>query len=372
LKDLNIKFFLLLYIPNIYSEQGGDNDMSNQKQFNVAVVGATGAVGEQIIRLLDERNFPINELKLLSSERSAGKVIRFKDREITVQAAKPESFDGVDIALFSAGGDVSRALVPEAVKRGAVCIDNTSAFRMDPETPLVVPEVNIDKINEHKGVIANPNCSTIQMVAALKPLYDRYGISRIIVSTYQAVSGAGAKAIEELLSQSRDVLDGKPVKPNILPVSSLPVKHQIAFNAIPQIDKFVDNGFTYEEMKMINETKKIMGDETIEVTATCVRIPVVYGHSESVYVELKSDFDMDEVRQLIANAPGIVLRDNPSEQVYPLATDAAGKLDTYVGRLRRDLNNPRALNMWIVSDNLLKGAAWNAVQIAEYIAIEAN
>ncbi|MBP1155951.1 MULTISPECIES: aspartate-semialdehyde dehydrogenase [unclassified Paenibacillus] len=344
--------------------------MSNQKLFNVAVVGATGAVGEQIIRLLSERNFPIGELKLLSSARSAGKKINFKGQEITLEEAKPESFRNVDIALFSAGGDVSRALVPEAIKHGTICVDNTSAYRMDPETPLVVPEVNIDKINENKGVIANPNCSTIQMVQALKPLYDRYGISRIIVSTYQAVSGAGASAINEMLRQSRAVLDGQPVEPQILPVGSLPVKHQIAFNAIPQIDKFVDNGFTYEEMKMINETKKIMGDESLEVTATCVRIPVVYGHSESVYVELKSDFDVEEVKNLLAEAPGIILQDNAEQQLYPLATEATGKLETFVGRVRRDLSNPRALNMWIVSDNLLKGAAWNAVQIAEYIAIE--
>ncbi|MED4603303.1 aspartate-semialdehyde dehydrogenase [Paenibacillus validus] len=346
--------------------------MSNQKLFNVAVVGATGAVGEQIIRLLAERNFPIQELKLLSSARSAGSKVSFKGQEITVQEATPDSFQGVDIALFSAGGDVSKALIPEAIKHGTVCVDNTSAFRMDPETPLVVPEVNIDKVNEHKGVIANPNCSTIQMVQTLKPLYDRYGISRIIVSTYQAVSGAGARAIDEMLRQSREVLAGNEVEPQILPVGSLPKKHQIAFNAIPQIDKFVENGFTYEEMKMINETKKIMGDESLEVTATCVRVPVVYGHSESVYVELKSDFDIEEVKQLLADAPGIILQDNPAEQVYPLATDAAGKLETFVGRVRRDLSNPRALNLWIVSDNLLKGAAWNAVQIAEYIAIEQN
>ncbi|CAG7624011.1 aspartate-semialdehyde dehydrogenase [Paenibacillus allorhizosphaerae] len=346
--------------------------MSNQKLFNVAVVGATGAVGEQILRLLAERNFPINELKLLSSARSAGSKLSYKGREITLEEAKPESFDGVDIALFSAGGDVSRTLVPEAIKRGTVCVDNTSAFRMDPETPLVVPEVNMDKINEHKGVIANPNCSTIQMVQSLKPLYDRYGISRIIVSTYQAVSGAGARAIDEMLRQSKEIVAGNEVEPQILPVGSLPKKHQIAFNAIPQIDKFVDNGFTYEEMKMINETKKILGDESLEVTATCVRIPVVYGHSESVYVELKQDFDVEEVKQLLADAPGIVLQDNPEEQVYPLATEAAGKLETFVGRVRRDLSNPRALNLWIVSDNLLKGAAWNAVQIAEYIAIEQN
>lgn len=344
--------------------------MSNQKLFNVAVVGATGAVGEQIIRLLEERNFPIKELKLLSSARSAGVKLSFKGQEVTVQEATPESFQGVDIALFSAGGDVTKALAPHAVKAGTICIDNTSAYRMDPDTPLVVPEVNVEKINEHKGIIANPNCSTIQMVAALKPLYDRYGISRIIVSTYQAVSGAGAKAINEMLRQSKEVLEGNDANPDILPVGSLPVKHQIAFNAIPQIDKFLDNGFTNEEMKMILETKKIMGDESIEVTATCVRIPVVYGHSESVYVELKEDFDVEEVKTLLANAPGIVLVDNPAEQQYPLATDAAGKLETFVGRVRRDLSNPKALNMWIVSDNLLKGAAWNAVQIAEYIAIE--
>lgn len=344
--------------------------MPNQKLFNVAVVGITGAVGQQVIRLLEERNFPVGELKLLASKRSAGNKIRFKDREITIEEATPESFTGVNIAFFSAGGDVSKDLIPHAVKSGAVCIDNTNAFRMDPETPLVVPEVNIDKISEHKGIIANPNCSTIQMVAALKPLYDRYGIDKVIVSTYQAVSGAGAKAIEELKKQSVEVLEGKEVTPDILPVGSLPVKHQIAFNAIPQIDKFLDNGYTNEEMKMIRETKKIMGDDSIQVTATCVRVPVVYGHSESVYVELGQDFQLEDVKNLLANAPGIVLVDNPEEQQYPLATDAAGKLETFVGRVRRDLNHPRGLNLWIVSDNLLKGAAWNAVQIGEYIAIQ--
>lgn len=343
--------------------------MTDQKQFTVAVVGATGAVGGQMIKMLETRNFPVKELRLLSSARSAGKTLSFRGREITVQEAKPESFEGVDIALFSAGGDVSKALVPEAVKRGAICIDNTNAFRMDPDVPLIVPEVNMDMINGHKGIIANPNCSTIQMVVAMKPLYDRYGISRVIVSTYQAVSGAGARAIAETLRQTRAVLDGEEVNPDILPVASLPRKHQIAFNAIPQIDKFLDNGFTNEEMKMIRETKKIMGDDSIQVTATCVRIPVLYGHSESVYLELKEDFDLDEVRRLLANAPGVVLQDRPEEQLYPLAVEAAGKTDVFVGRLRRDLANPRALNMWIVSDNLLKGAAWNAVQIAEYIAI---
>ncbi len=339
--------------------------MENQMKFNVAVVGATGAVGQQIISLLEERNFPIAELRPLASGRSAGKTVRFKGQDVVIQEATPESFAGIDYALFSAGGAVSKELAPHAVRHGAVVIDNTSAFRMDPNVPLVVPEVNMDAARKHQGIIANPNCSTIQMVAALKPLYDRYGIDRIIVSTYQAVSGAGASAIQELLTQTRDILDGKEAKANILPVSKLPVHHQIAFNAIPQIDVFTDNGFTFEEMKMVNETKKIMGDETIDVAATCVRIPVVTGHSESVYVELKSEYELDEVKALLHEAPGVVLVDSPEEQKYPLATDASGKLDVFVGRVRRDLTHPRGLHMWIVSDNLLKGAAWNTVQIAE-------
>ncbi|AHD05902.1 aspartate-semialdehyde dehydrogenase [Paenibacillus larvae] len=344
--------------------------MSNQKLYNVAVVGATGAVGEQIVRLLDERNFPIKELKLLSSARSAGTVIPFKDKEIIVEEATVNSFEGIDFALFSAGGDVSKVLAPAAAAAGAVCIDNTNAFRMDENTPLVVPEVNMHAARNHKGIIANPNCSTIQMVHALKPLYDRYGISRIIASTYQAVSGAGNKATKEMLRQSREVLEGKEVKPDVLPVSSLPVKHQIAFNAIPQIDKFQDNGFTLEEMKMIRETKKIMEDENLQITTTCVRIPVIQGHSESVYVELKDHFEVEEVRQLLSRTPGITVVDNPEEQQYPLASEAAGKKETFVGRIRRDLSNPKALNLWIVSDNLLKGAAWNAVQIAEHLISE--
>ena len=342
--------------------------MSNQKLYNVAVVGATGAVGEQIIKILETRNFPINNVKFLSSARSAGKKLTFKGQEYVLEEAKPESFDGVEIALFSAGGDVSKVLAPEAAKRGAVCIDNTSAFRMDPNTPLVVPEVNPEQIKEHNGIIANPNCSTIQMVAALKPLHDRYTIKRIIVSTYQAVSGAGARAIQETLRQTRAVLDEQEVNPDVLPVGGLPVKHQIAFNAIPQIDKFTENGYTYEEMKMTNETKKIMGDDSIEVSATCVRIPVIYGHSESVYVEFEQQFDVEEVKSLLADAPGVTLVDDPANQQYPLATDAAGKPDVFVGRIRRDITSEKGLNMWIVSDNLLKGAAWNAVQIAEYIA----
>ncbi|MDC0760736.1 aspartate-semialdehyde dehydrogenase [Brevibacillus sp. HB1.2] len=339
--------------------------MANQLTFNVAVVGATGAVGQQMIQLLEQRNFPIKQLKLLASGRSAGKTVTFKGQEIVLEEATPDSFAGVDFALFSAGGSVSKELAHHAVRHGAVVIDNTSAFRMDPDVPLVVPEVNMDAALAHNGIIANPNCSTIQMVAALKPLYDRFGIDRIIVSTYQAVSGAGQSAINELLDQSRDILDGKEPQCNVLPVGKLPVHHQIAYNAIPQIDVFTDNGFTYEEMKMVNETKKIFGDDTVLVSATCVRIPVVYGHSESVYVELKQDYDLAEVKALLENAPGIVLVDVPGEQQYPLATDATGKLEVFVGRVRRDLHHPRGLHMWIVSDNLLKGAAWNTVQIAE-------
>ncbi|MFI2857038.1 aspartate-semialdehyde dehydrogenase [Paenibacillus sp. JSM ZJ436] len=346
--------------------------MSEQK-YNVAVVGATGAVGEQILSLLEKRDFPVAELKLLSSARSAGKVLTFKGQDVVVEEATPDSFKGVDIALFSAGGDVSKELAPHAVSHGAVCIDNTNAFRMDPDKVLVVPEVNPEKIQEHNGIIANPNCSTIQMVAALKPLHDAFGIARIIVSTYQAVSGAGHKAIEEMLRQSKEILSGNAdVQPDILPVGSLPVKHQIAFNAIPQIDKFTDNGYTLEEMKMVRETKKIMGDESIEVSATCVRIPVINGHSESVYVEFKNDYELEEVKSLLEKAPGITLVDDPASQAYPLASDAVGKPDVFVGRLRRDLTHSRGLNMWIVSDNLLKGAAWNAVQIAEIIVSNRN
>lgn len=339
--------------------------MEKKMKYNVAVVGATGAVGQQIIRLLEERNFPIENLKLLASSRSKGKSVLFQGKEVTVEEATPESFQGIDFALFSAGGKISKALAKSAVESGAIVIDNTNAFRMEEEVPLVVPEVNMGEAKKHKGIIANPNCSTIQMVTALKPLYDRYGIDRIIVSTYQAVSGAGNQAIQELMKQTQQVLAEEEVTKEILPVSSLPIKKQIAFNAIPQIDVFQENGFTLEEMKMVRETKKILNDSSVKVTATCVRIPVVFGHSESVYVELKEDYELEEVVKLIKNAPGVQVIDDPLNQEYPLAADAAGKLDVFVGRIRRDLDHPRAVNMWIVSDNLLKGAAWNAVQIAE-------
>ena len=339
--------------------------MEKKTKYNVAVVGATGAVGQQIIRLLEERNFPIENLKLLASSRSKGKSVLFQGKEVTVEEATPESFQGINFALFSAGGKISKALAKSAVESGAIVIDNTNAFRMDEEVPLVVPEVNMEEAKKHKGIISNPNCSTIQMVTALKPLYDRYGIDRIIVSTYQAVSGAGNQAIQELLKQTQQVLAEEEVTKEILPVSSLPIKKQIAFNAIPQIDVFQDNGFTLEEMKMVRETKKILNDSSVKVTATCVRVPVVFGHSESVYIELKQDYELEEVIELIQNAPGVQIIDDPLSQEYPLAVDAAGKLDVFVGRIRRDLDHPRAVNMWIVSDNLLKGAAWNAVQIAE-------
>ncbi|MEN2443533.1 MULTISPECIES: aspartate-semialdehyde dehydrogenase [Bacillus] len=326
---------------------------------HVAVVGATGAVGQQMLKTLADRDFEMDTLTLLSSKRSAGTKVTFRGQEYTVQEATPESFEGVNIALFSAGGNVSKALAPEAVKRGAIVVDNTSAFRMDENTPLVVPEVNEKDLLDHQGIIANPNCSTIQMVAALEPLRQAYGMKKVIVSTYQAVSGAGHEAIDELYSQSQAILNKEDVKPEVMP-------YQIAFNAIPQIDKFQDNGYTFEEMKMINETKKIMHLPELEVAATCVRLPIETGHSESVYVELESnDATVDDVKSILKDAPGITLQDDPSQQIYPMPADAVGKNDVFVGRIRKDLDRPNGFHMWIVSDNLLKGAAWNSVQIAE-------
>jgi len=263
--------------------------MENVKGYHVAVVGATGAVGEKMLSTLEKRNFPLSKLTLLSSERSAGKKIMFKGEEYVVQVAKPESFEGVDIALFSAGGSVSKQLAPEAAKRGAIVVDNTSAFRMDPEVPLVVPEVNEADLHQQKGIIANPNCSTIQMVVALEPIRKAFGLKKVIVSTYQAVSGAGAMAIKEMKEQTQAILNGEPFTPEILPCGSDKKHYQIAFNAVPQIDKFQDNGYTFEEMKMINETKKIMHMPELAVAATCVRIPVEYGHSESVYIEVEKE-----------------------------------------------------------------------------------
>lgn len=341
--------------------------MVKEKQgLHVAVVGATGAVGQQMMKTLEKRNFPIKKITLLSSARSAGTKLMFNGEEVTVQEAKPESFEGVDIALFSAGGSISEKLAPEAAKRGAICVDNTSAFRMHEEVPLVVPEVNEEDIKQHKGIIANPNCSTIQMVVALEPIRKAYGLSKVLVSTYQAVSGSGAAAIAELEEQTQDLLNGKEINPQVLPVKSDKKHYQIAFNVIPQIDKFQENGYTFEEMKMINETKKIMHMADLPVAATCVRIPVVTGHSESLYLEVdQPGVTVEDIKNLLKDAPGIVLQDAPEEQLYPMPAQSVGKTDVFVGRIRKDLDNDRGFHMWIVSDNLLKGAAWNSVQIAE-------
>ncbi|WP_116315494.1 aspartate-semialdehyde dehydrogenase [Bacillus subtilis] len=333
---------------------------------HVAVVGATGAVGQQMLKTLEDRNFEMDTLTLLSSKRSAGTKVTFKGQELTVQEASPESFEGVNIALFSAGGSVSQALAPEAVKRGAIVIDNTSAFRMDENTPLVVPEVNEADLHEHNGIIANPNCSTIQMVAALEPIRKAYGLNKVIVSTYQAVSGAGNEAVKELYSQTQAILNKEEIEPEIMPVKGDKKHYQIAFNAIPQIDKFQDNGYTFEEMKMINETKKIMHMPDLQVAATCVRLPIQTGHSESVYIEIdRDDATVEDIKNLLKEAPGVTLQDDPSQQFYPMPADAVGKNDVFVGRIRKDLDRANGFHLWVVSDNLLKGAAWNSVQIAE-------
>ncbi|PWA13556.1 aspartate-semialdehyde dehydrogenase [Pueribacillus theae] len=340
--------------------------MSQNQTYNVAIVGATGAVGQQLLNTIESRNFPIKNLSLLSSKRSAGKAINFKGKEHTVEEATPESFEGVDVAFFSAGGSVSKALAPEAVKRGTVVIDNTSAFRMDKDVPLVVPEVNEAALHQHNGIIANPNCSTIQMVVALEPIRQKFGLTKVIVSTYQAVSGAGAQAVQEMYDETKAILEGRSFTPEILPVSSDEKHYQIAFNAIPQIDKFEENGYTFEEMKMINETKKIMGMPELEVAATCVRLPVEIGHSESVYIEIEeSNRQAQELKQSLEGAAGVVVQDNPSEQLYPMPALAVGKNDVFVGRIRKDLDRDNGFHLWVVSDNLLKGAAWNSVQIAE-------
>lgn len=335
------------------------------KQLTVAVVGATGAVGSKMMEQLIKRKFPIGHIKFLASARSAGKSIEFNGETYTIEEATPEAFEGVNVALFSAGGSVSAALAPEATKRGAVVIDNTSHFRMDPEVPLVVPEVNRGDLAEHKGIIANPNCSTIQMVAALEPIRNAFGLTKVIVSTYQAVSGAGISAIQELKAQSENWDAGKDVEANILPSGSDKRHYPIARNVIPQIDKFTDNGFTYEEMKMINETKKIMHAPELKVGATCVRVPVVSGHSESVYIEVEKEASIQEIFDVLRNAPGVVLQDDIATQTYPMPIYAEGEDATFVGRIRQDLDNSKGFHLWIVSDNLLKGAALNSIQIAE-------
>ncbi len=325
------------------------------KTYGIAVVGATGMVGHTILKVLEERDFPVGNIKLLASKRSAGKTLTFKGKEHIIEELTENSFDeGVDIALFAIGGGLSKKYAPIAVSKGVTVIDNSSAWRMEKDIPLVVPEVNPGDIKKHRGIIANPNCSTIQAVVPLKPLYDRYGIKRIVFSTYQAVSGSGFKGIEDL----NNGLRGKG--PTLYP-------HAIANNCIPHIDVFLDNGYTKEEMKMVNETRKILDDENLKITATAVRVPVEKSHSESVNVELKTDFDIAELKGLLAHFPSIKLQDDPERDLYPLATVAADTDLIYIGRLRRDESVENGINFWVVADNVRKGAATNAVQIAELL-----
>ena len=332
--------------------------MKQKSAYTVAVVGATGAVGAEMIEILEERKFPVDVLRPLASYRSAGVRVTFHDQELVVRELTKDSFEGVDIALFSAGADISREFAPIAAKAGAVVIDNSSAWRMGKDVPLVVPEVNPADIAKHKGIIANPNCSTVQMVIALKPLHDRARIRRIVVTTFQSVSGTGKEAMDELLEQSQDLLSFKEPAPNVYP-------YQIAFNCLPHIDDFLPSGYTKEEMKLLNETRKIMGDDSIRVTATTVRVPVYVGHSESVNIETEKKLTANEARAILSEAPGVLLYDDPVHKIYPMPIDVAGKDEVFVGRIREDESIPNGLNLWIVADNLRKGAALNAIQIAE-------
>ncbi len=331
---------------------------SGQKQFRVAILGATGMVGLQFIKILEQRNFPVSELRLLASGRSAGGKLPFKGNDIIVEEASARSFEDIDIALFSAGSDASRHFAPLAVKQGALVIDNSSAFRMDKNVPLVVPEINPEDIYDHAGIIANPNCSTIQMVVALYPLHKVKPIKRIVVSTYQSVSGTGKAAISELDRQTRLALEGKEVIPHVYP-------HQIAFNILPEIDVFLDNAYTREEWKMAEETRKIMHAPDIGISATCARVPVINSHSEAVNVEFEEPFSPEEARKILASAPGVRILDEPAVNLYPQAISAAGADEVFVGRIRKDVSVENGLVMWIVADNIRKGAALNAVQIAE-------
>ncbi len=327
------------------------------KQYRVAVVGALGAVGQEMIKTLEQRDFPISELVPLDIESKVGTKVSYKGREVAVRAAAKGAFTNIDFALFSAGADASEVLAPIAAAEGAIVIDNSSQWRMDPQVPLVVPEVNPQALDGHKGIIANPNCSTIQMLVAAKPIHDAFKIKRIVVSTYQAVSGTGGPAIAELSAQAAAFVKGEKIIASVYP-------RQILFNALPHIDVFMDNGYTKEEMKMVNETHKIL-DPNIQVSPTAVRVAVYRGHSESINIETEKPFTIEAVRELLSKAPGIKVMDDPSKHVYPTALDADGQDATFVGRLRMDPTVPHGLNMWVVSDNLRKGAALNAVQIAE-------
>lgn len=326
---------------------------------NVAVVGATGAVGEAMLQILEERQFPVAEIFPLASARSAGKAIRFNGKTVAVGCLDDFDFSNCPIALFSPGASVSKVHAPRAAESGCIVVDNTSQFRYDDDVPLVVPEVNPSALGEHRGIIANPNCSTIQMVVALKPIYDAVGITRINVSTYQAVSGAGKAAIEELAQQTAALLNGRSITPSAMPV-------QIAFNAIPHIDAFQDNGYTKEEMKMVWETRKILGDEAIAVNPTAVRVPVFYGHSEAIHIETREKISADTARELLLSAPGVTVMDAQESAGYPTAACEAAQHDAvFVGRIREDISCERGLNLWVVSDNIRKGAALNSIQIAE-------
>jgi len=331
----------------------------SDRELVVGVAGATGAVGREMLRILEEREFPASQVRALASSRSAGTKLPFKDGEIVVEEMTEDSFQDIQLALFSAGGSSSREFAPIAAKEGCVVVDNSSAWRMDPEVPLVVPEVNSEALYSHNNIIANPNCSTIQMVAALKPLHDKGTITRVVVSTYQAVSGSGQKAVDELQNQVRSLFNMQDVECNVYP-------YQIAFNCLPQIGDFTENDYSEEEMKMVNETRKIM-DESIKVSATTIRVPVFYGHSEAVNVETKEKISASDARVILSEAPGIQVLDNPREKIYPLAIQATGEDDIYVGRIREDTSIENGLDMWVVADNIRKGAALNTVQIAEEI-----
>ncbi|MFQ5508822.1 MAG: aspartate-semialdehyde dehydrogenase [Leptospirillia bacterium] len=339
--------------------------LKKKDRYNVAIVGATGAVGQEMREILEERNFPVDQVRMLASERSEGTTVEFAGQEVPVQRTTKESFEGIDIALFSAGATRSLEFAPHAVVAGAVVIDNSSAFRMEEKAPLVVPEVNAHALEGHRGIIANPNCSTIQIVVPLKALHDAAGIRRLVISTYQSVSGTGADAMEELFRQSAQVLNMEEPKAEVYP-------HQIAFNCLPQIDVFDELDYTKEEWKMVRETRKIMEEPDMQISATAVRVPVFRGHSASINVELESEILPNEARALMSEMPGVVVLDDPERNLYPLATDAAGTDAIYVGRVRTDPTVAFGLNLWVVSDNLRKGAALNTIQIAECLIAKAH
>lgn len=334
--------------------------LKKQAAYRVAVVGATGAVGTEMIEVLEARKFPVAALRPLASTRSAGGTVSFQGTELAVEVLCADSFAGVDLALFSAGADISKEFAPTAVKAGAVVIDNSAAWRMDPEVPLIVPEVNAQELARHRGIIANPNCSTIQMVVALKPLHDRVRIRRVVVTTFQSVSGTGKEAMDELMEECADVMNFREARPKAYP-------HQIAFNCLPHIDDFLPSGYTREEMKLVLETRKILGTPSLQVTATTVRVPVYVGHSEAINIETEQKLTANEARAILSTAPGVLLYDDPAHAIYPMPLDAAGKDEVYVGRIREDESIPNGLNLWVVADNLRKGAALNAVQIAELL-----